>query len=65
MLAFAARLTKVRIKAIGKLGFREKGDEAYYKWLGRRHREEIWGYVFTNAMAIAVRLVVGIVEGEG
>ena len=40
-LAFAARLTRDGIQAMGELGFAETGDEAYARWLGKRHREEV------------------------
>jgi hypothetical protein len=40
-LAFAARLTRNRIQAIGELGFAETGDKAYASWLRKRHRKEI------------------------
>jgi superfamily II DNA helicase RecQ len=56
-LAFAARLTRNGIRAMGELGFAETGDEAYAGWLGKRHGKEIWGQMFSNAMAIAIRLV--------
>jgi superfamily II DNA helicase RecQ len=64
-LAYAARLTRSGIKAMGELGFVEIGDDAYGAWLGKRHREEVWGQIFTNAMAIAIKLVVeGVRRGE-
>ena len=47
---------------MSELGFRETGDEAYACWLGKRHGSEIWGQVFSNAMAMAIRMVV---EGWG
>jgi hypothetical protein len=47
---------------MSELGFRETGDEAYASWLGKRHGSEIWGQVFSNAMAMAIRMVV---EGWG
>jgi superfamily II DNA helicase RecQ len=56
-LAYAARLTSEGIRTMGELGFGEMGDEAYTAWLGKRHREEVWGQVFTNAMVVAVRVV--------
>lgn len=58
-MVFAARLTKRGIQVMGEMGFQETGDEAYAKWLGRRHREEVWGQVFSNAMVVAIRLVLG------
>ena len=63
-LAYAARLTRLGIQTIGEAGFRETGDDAYAVWLGKRHREEVWGQVFTNAMVVGIRLVLSIVEGE-
>ena len=57
-LAFAARLTRGGIRAMSELGFRETGDEAYASWLGKRHGSEMWGQVFSNAMAMAIRIVV-------
>ena len=57
-LAFAARLTRDGIQAMGELGFAETGDEAYAGWIGKRHREEVWGQMFSNAMAIAIKVVV-------
>ena len=57
-LAFAARLTRDGIRAMGELGFAETGDEAYARWLGKRHREEVWGQMFSNAMAMAIKVVV-------
>jgi superfamily II DNA helicase RecQ len=56
-VAYAARLTRRGIATMGECGFREMGDDAYAGWLGRRHREEVWGQVFTNAMAMAIRLI--------
>jgi hypothetical protein len=63
-LAYAARLTRSGIRAMGELGFVEIGDDAYGAWLGKRHREEVWGQIFTNAMAIAIKLVVEGVRRE-
>jgi hypothetical protein len=40
-LAYTARLTRKGIRTIGELGFKETGDKAYARWLGKRHREEI------------------------
>jgi superfamily II DNA helicase RecQ len=60
-LAYAARLTKVGIQTMGELGFCGKGDEAYARWLGKRYKEEMWGQMFTNAMVIAVKLVLGVI----
>jgi hypothetical protein len=57
-LAFAARLTSKGIRVMGELGFAETGDEAYAGWLGKGHRSEIWGQVFSNAMAMAIKVVV-------
>ena len=62
-LAYAARLTRLGIQTIGEAGFGEIGDDAYAAWLGKRHREEVWGQVFTNAMVVGIRLVLSIVEG--
>lgn len=56
-LAFAARLTRNGIQAMGELGFTETGDEAYAGWLGKWHRKEIWGQIFSNAMAMAIKVV--------
>ena len=61
-LAYAARLTGRGIRIMGELGFGETNDDAYAGWLGKRHREEVWGQVFTNAMVMAVRLVLGAEE---
>ena len=72
-LAFAARLTKVGQQTRQEMGFDDRGDRedrgdrddrhgAYARWLGRRYREEVWGQVFTNAMVIAVKLVLQLVE---
>jgi hypothetical protein len=61
-LAFAARLTRNGIRTMGELGFGETGDEAYAGWLGKRHGEAIWGQMFSNAMAMAIRL---LLEGKG
>lgn len=63
-LAYAARLTRSGIKAMGELGFAEIGDDAYSAWLGKRHKEEVWGQIFTNAMAIAIKLVVEVARQE-
>jgi hypothetical protein len=63
-LAYAARLTRLGIQTIGEAGFGETGDDGYAAWLGKRHREEVWGQVFTNAMVVGIRLVLSIVEGE-
>jgi len=63
-LAYAARLTRLGIQIIQEAGFRETGDDAYAEWLGKRHREEVWGQVFTNAMIVGIRLVLSIVEEE-
>ena len=61
-LAFAARLTSKGIRAMGELGFAEENDEAYAGWLGKGYKSEMWGQMFTNAMAIAIKLVL---EGWG
>jgi hypothetical protein len=47
---------------MGEMGFQEMGDEAYAKWLGRRHGDEVWGQVFSNAMVVAIRLASAYVE---
>ncbi len=61
-LVFIARLTRRGIRTIGEVGFREKGDEAYADWLGKRYKGEMWGEMFTNAMVMGVKLVLGLVE---
>ena len=48
---------------MGDSGFREMGDEAYAAWLGKGSQEEVWGRVFTNAIVIAIRLVLGASRG--
>jgi superfamily II DNA helicase RecQ len=63
-LAYAARLTTKGIRTMGECGFGETGDDSYAGWLGRRHGEEVWGEVVTNAMAIAVKLVLSSIEVE-
>ena len=67
-LAFAARLTSKGMRAIGELGFAEQDNKAYAGWLGKGHRLEMWGQMFTNAMAMAIKLVLegwGKEEGGG
>ena len=56
-LGYAARLTTEGISIIDELGFEGRDDNGYAAWLRKRHREEVWGQVFTNAMVIAIRLV--------
>jgi superfamily II DNA or RNA helicase len=63
-LAYAARLTTRGIRTMGESGFREMGDEAYAAWLGKGSQEEVWGRVFTNAMVMAIRLVLGASRGR-
>jgi hypothetical protein len=63
-LAYAARLTRLGIQTIREAGFGETGDDGYAAWLGKRHKEEVWGQVFTNAMVVGIRLVLSIVEGK-
>jgi superfamily II DNA helicase RecQ len=58
-LAYAARLTRRGTRTMGELGFSEVGDDAYAGWLGKRHREEVWGQIFTNAMVMAIQAVLG------
>jgi len=58
--AYAARLTEEGIQVIGECGFRGNDDDEYARWLGKRHSEEVWGQVFTNAMVIAIRLVLRV-----
>ena len=58
--AYAARLTEEGIQVIGECGFRGNDDNEYARWLGKRHSEEVWGQVFTNAMVIAIRLVLRV-----
>jgi hypothetical protein len=61
-LVYGARLTTRGIRTMGALGLGDiRGDNGYAAWLGRKYREEIWGQVFTNAMAMAIRLVLGVV----
>ena len=43
---------------MGELGFAETGDKAYARWLRKRHREEVYGQMFSNAMAMAIKVVV-------
>lgn len=59
-MVYAARLTQVEIQTIREVGFEETEDEAYTGWLSRRSREEVWGQVFTNAIVVAIRLVLKI-----
>ena len=56
-LAFAARLTDRGMGAMRQLGFTETGDKAYALWLGKRHGREIWGQIFSNAMAMAIQVI--------
>ena len=62
-LAYAARLTTRGIRTMGECGFREMGDGAYAAWLGKGSQEEVWGQVFTNAMVMAIRLMLGASRG--
>ena len=49
---------------MAECGFREMGDEAYAAWLGKGSQEEVWGQVFTNAMVMAIQIVLGAGRGE-
>jgi hypothetical protein len=55
-LAFGARVFKEGVETVRECGFAGDGDKAYAGWLGRRHRREVWGQVFSNAMVLAIRL---------
>ncbi|KAH8686638.1 hypothetical protein GQ44DRAFT_720826 [Phaeosphaeriaceae sp. PMI808] len=61
-LAFAARVTEQSMQRVRECGFKDIGDDEYAAWLGKRHREEVWGQVFSNAMVVGIRLVLGIIE---
>jgi superfamily II DNA helicase RecQ len=56
-LAFAARLTKGGRRVMVEMGFEGEDDETYAGWLGKRYRGEVWGQIFTNAMVMAIKLV--------
>lgn len=56
-IAYAARLTERGIAIIEECGFIGIGDDAYARWLEKRHRVEVWGHVFTNAIAIAICVI--------
>jgi superfamily II DNA helicase RecQ len=53
-------LVKSGMAVLSRLGF--EGDEAdwveYGRWLGLRHRRRIWGELMSNAMAVAIEVVV-------
>jgi hypothetical protein len=41
----------------GELG----GDwREYAEWLGKRHRERVWGEYFSNAMVVSISVIVFI-----
>jgi superfamily II DNA helicase RecQ len=55
-LAFGARVFAEGMETVRECGFVGEGDEAYARWLGKRHRREVWGQVLSNAMVVAIRL---------
>ena len=64
-LARAVAGTEMGRKIIQGCGF--TGDlggnwVAYAVWLGKRHRERVWGEFFSNAMVIAIRIIIFIQE---
>jgi hypothetical protein len=32
-------------------------EEDYGRWLGARHKERVWGEIFSNAMVVAIRIL--------
>lgn len=58
-------------RIISECGFKLKdensrfaSEEGYQKWLGQRHSTRVWGEFFSNAMVVAIRVILyfGLVE---
>jgi hypothetical protein len=65
-LARTAVLVEIGQRIVKETGFRlRRGDdesqfaseEEYARWLGLRHRERVWGEYFSNAMVVAIRII--------
>jgi hypothetical protein len=51
-------------RVIGECGFEWKdesgrfaSEESYQQWLGQRHSTRVWGEFFSNAMVVAIRVI--------
>jgi hypothetical protein len=49
---------------VGECGFKLKdensgfaSEEGYQKWLGQRHSTQVWGEFFSNAIVVAIRVI--------
>lgn len=45
------------IEVVRQCGFEGEDYRAYAAWLGRRHKERVWGEFFSNAMVVAIRVI--------
>jgi len=72
-LAMAAMGLVEGAKVVQACGYEEEGVEdskEYARWLGRRHSKRVWGEYFSNAMVVAIKVIVFtqswyVYRGEG
>lgn len=56
-LVYVASGTEEGQEVIRQSGYYGDDWEEYKRWLGKRHRERVWGEFFSNAMVLAIRMV--------
>ncbi len=59
-LAYSALATTIGQEVAAELGFRGNSEKEYAYWLGQRHSERVWSEYFSNAMVLAIRVVLRI-----
>ena len=70
-LVRTATLLEEGHKVIRRYGFKFRGEDGVYisekvyqEWLGKRHPMRIWGEFFSNAMVVAIRLILHFAKAE-
>lgn len=59
-LAYTALTTTIGQGVAAELGFQGVSEKEYAYWLGQRHSERVWGEYFSNAMVLAIRVILRI-----
>lgn len=56
-LAYAGSGVVEGVEVVRECGFVETDTEAYGVWLGKQHRERMWGEYFSNVMVVVAKIV--------
>ncbi|CAO2655088.1 Nn.00g101520.m01.CDS01, partial [Neocucurbitaria sp. VM-36] len=56
-LAYTAMAMEGGQEIVREVGFQGREKKEYGAWLGKRHREPVWGEFFSNAMVVAIGVI--------